>query len=73
MASICRRCGNACKTVKKCDVCGSNMHLFCGQGVGEEGYGQKFDAHCVRKNRIFKLDKKGQGRKRGWVPCKRPN
>ena len=37
----CRGCGQPCGNVHKCDICGSNMHVFCGLPIGEEGYGQK--------------------------------
>ena len=37
----CRGCGQPVGNVHKCDICGSNMHVFCGLPIGEEGYGQK--------------------------------
>ena len=37
----CRGCGQPCGNVHKCDICGSNMHVFCGLPIGKEGYGQK--------------------------------
>ena len=37
----CRGCGQPCGNAHICDICGSNMHVFCGLPIGEEGYGQK--------------------------------
>lgn len=37
---LCRGCGRVCGDAHKCDICGSNMHPFCGRGIGEEGHGQ---------------------------------
>ena len=37
----CRGCGQPCGNAHICDICGSNMHVFCGLPIGEEGHGQK--------------------------------
>ena len=37
----CQGCGKPAGDVHKCDICGSNMHPFCGHGIGDEGFGQK--------------------------------
>ena len=35
----CGGCGNPVGPVHKCDICGCNMHPFCGKTIGEEGHG----------------------------------
>ena len=37
----CADCGELVGNVHHCPGCDSNMHAFCGIGVGDEGYGQK--------------------------------
>lgn len=34
-------CGQVAGGVHKCDKCGRHMHPFCGEKLGEEGYGQQ--------------------------------
>ena len=43
--NTCRGCGRVAGPAHKCDICGSNMHPFCGRPIGEEGYRQKI---CCR-------------------------
>ena len=38
--NVCRGCGKIAGPAHKCDLCGSNMHPFCGIPIGEEGHGQ---------------------------------
>ena len=37
----CGGCGMPVGGAHRCPGCGANMHTFCGDGEGEEGYGQK--------------------------------
>ena len=37
----CADCGELVGNVHRCPGCDSNMHSFCGIGVGDEGYGQQ--------------------------------
>jgi hypothetical protein len=39
--SRCKGCGEEVEGSHFCDLCGAPMHVFCGVGVGEEGFGQK--------------------------------
>ena len=41
MSAPCADCGEVVGNVHRCPGCDSNMHAFCGIGVGDEGYGQK--------------------------------
>ena len=41
----CAGCKKPVSNIHTCDVCGHNMHVFCGLPIGEEGYGQKI--RCV--------------------------
>ena len=36
----CGGCGQPVGGVHRCPGCGAHMHPFCGDPVGEEGYGQ---------------------------------
>jgi hypothetical protein len=46
----CAECGLDTGGIHKCPGCNSNMHGFCGTGVGDEGYGQKRTCkHCAAK------------------------
>ena len=42
---MCAGCKKPVSNIHTCDVCGHNMHVFCGLPIGEEGYGQKI--RCV--------------------------
>ncbi len=37
----CAGCGLPVSNIHTCDVCKHNMHVYCGIGIGEEGFGQK--------------------------------
>lgn len=37
----CGGCGGVATLAHQCDVCFCPMHVICGHGIGEEGYGQK--------------------------------
>lgn len=50
LRQLCRGCGKTAGPAHKCDGCGSHMHPFCGQPIGEEGHGQIIRCKvCVRK------------------------
>ena len=38
---MCAGCGLPVCNIHRCDVCKHNMHVYCGIGIGEEGFGQK--------------------------------
>jgi hypothetical protein len=51
----CPECGILVGSVHKCDTCLRNMHGYCGQPMGEEGYGQlRRCTDCVTKKKITK-------------------
>ena len=37
---ICRKCRDPAQGAHRCDRCGSQVHPFCGEGIGEECHGQ---------------------------------
>lgn len=50
----CAVCCNAVGigTAHKCTNCKNYVHLFCGKGIGEEGYGQSVVCfHCGEKEK----------------------
>ena len=48
----CGGCGQQVASVHKCDLCGCNMHPFCGRTIGEEGYGSSVRCpSCDNKNK----------------------
>jgi hypothetical protein len=42
MLQPCGKCGEPTGSVHRC-VCGKHMHVFCGRGIGEQGYGQQVE------------------------------
>ena len=49
LLASCGGYGQPMGRVYRCPGCGANMHLFCGDGEGEEGYGQMVRClHCRR-------------------------
>ena len=41
MTTLCPVCKESVGSAHKCTYCSKNMHVFCGRGIGNEGYGQK--------------------------------
>ena len=47
---VCHVCKNEVGSAHQCVICDRYIHLFCGIGQNEEGYGQKAVCkHCVGK------------------------
>ena len=41
MTTLCPVCKESVGSAHKCPYCSKNIHVFCGRGIGNEGYGQK--------------------------------
>ena len=58
MSSLkCKICKEDVDGAHKCLKCNEYVHVICGKGVGEEGYGQSIICHnCSEKNSDKKVE-----------------
>jgi len=65
---------NAAKSSHACDKCHRKMHAYCGQPIGEEGFGQARRCAVCSKVDTISLDKKptkGRPKTRQDIPGKK--
>jgi len=71
---ICECGENAAKSSHACDKCHRKMHAYCGQPIGEEGFGQARRCAVCSKVDTISLDKKptkGRPKTRQDIPGKK--